>query len=64
MLMIEKGQQQGGIDLYVIDTIHEHTTYDTIRRYAVDKATFQRYFPNWNYKNNSKPRLQPKRKKA
>jgi len=62
--MTENRQKQSGIDLYVIDTVHEHTTYDVFRRYAVDKETFERYFPDWNYKSDSKPRLQPRRKKA
>jgi hypothetical protein len=56
-------QKESPLELYVIDEIHEHTYYDTIRKYAVDKQTFKKYFPNWNYNNNSKPKLYPKRKK-
>ena len=56
-------QKESPLELYVIDEIHEHTIYDTIRKYAVDKETFQKYFPNWKYGNNSKPKLYPKRKK-
>jgi hypothetical protein len=55
--MKDKEEQQGGIDLYVIDTVHEQTVYNTIRSFAVDKATFEKYFPDWKYKNNSKSRL-------
>jgi hypothetical protein len=61
--MTDRGQKQNGIELYVIDTVHEHTIYDVIRQYAVDRETFEKYFPDWTYKNNSKQRLQPKRKR-
>ena len=61
--MTEKDRKQGEIELYILDTVHEHTTYDVIRSLAVDKETFKKYFPDWYYKNNSKPRLQPKKKR-
>ena len=63
MYMKDKEHKQGGIDLYVIDTVHEQTIYDIVRRFAVDKDTFEKYFLNWNHKGNTKPKLQPKRKK-
>ncbi|MDR2146474.1 MAG: hypothetical protein LBE91_08465 [Tannerella sp.] len=62
--MRDKEQQQDGIDLYVIDTVHEQTVYNTIRSLAVDRATFEKYFPDWKHKHNSKQRLRPKQKKA
>lgn len=60
---MDNGQEQSFLNLYVIDEIHEHTYYDTIRKYAVDKPTFERYFPNWNHNGNSKQKLQPRRKR-
>ena len=59
-----KEQEQEELNFYVIDTLHERTAYDTVYKYVVDKDTFKKYFPNWNDNNNSKPKLQPKRKKA
>ena len=61
--MIDNEQKESPLELYVIDEIHEHTIYETIRKYAVDKATFQKYFPDWNLKDNSKPKLKPKQKR-
>ena len=61
--MMNKEQKESPVELYVIDTVHEYTSYDTIRKYAVDKESFEKYFPNWNHKSNSKPRLRPKRKR-
>jgi len=61
-----KGKQEDkdALELYVIDTVHEHKSYDIFHKYAIDKETFNRYFPDWEYKNSSKPKLKPKRKKA
>jgi hypothetical protein len=55
--MKDREQKQGDIDLYVIDTVQEQIFYDVVRRVAVDKATFEKYFPDWKYKNNSRPKL-------
>ena len=62
--MTDNEQKESFLELYVLDTMHEHTIFDRIRRLAVDKTTFEKYFPNWKHKGNSKPKLQPKRKKA
>jgi hypothetical protein len=45
--MTNREQKQGAIDLYVIDSVHEQTIYNTIRSFAVDKSTFEKYFPDW-----------------
>ena len=64
MKIKEKEQNQPITDFYVIDTLHERTVYDTVYKYVVDRDTLKKYFPNWDIQGNSKPKLQPKRKKA
>ena len=64
MKIKRKDEETGELKLYVIDTVHEHKTYDIFHQYAIDEETFKRYFPNLEYKNRSKPKLQPRRKKA
>ena len=63
MRIKRKEENEDNLELYVLDTVIERTTYDTIHRYAIDKETFNQYFPNWNVKSNSKPKLQAKRKR-
>ena len=64
MRIKEKEQKQQALELYEVTNFHERTVYDTVYKYIVDKATIQKYFPNWDINNNSTPKLQPKRKKA
>ena len=64
MRIKEKEPKEKNLDLYVIDTFVEQTSYDVIHQFAVDEQTFKKYFPNWNYKKRFKPKLQPKRKKV
>ena len=51
-------------ELFAIDEVCERTIHDVVYRYVVDRKTLDKYFPNWNCNNESKPKLQPKRKKA
>ena len=56
MKIKRKNEKENPVEVYVIDTIHEQTIYNTTRKYAVDKDTFKKYFPNWNIKTGSKSR--------
>ena len=62
--MTDNEQKESFVDLYVLDTVHEHTIFDRICRLAVDKSILEKYFPDWKHKGNSKHKLQPKHKKA
>ena len=57
-------EKKQGVELFAIDEVCERTIHDVVYRYVVDRKTFEKYFPNWNYNNESKPKLQAKRKKA
>jgi|GEM_PF-2980793 len=64
MRIKEKEQKMKNLKLYQIDEMRERVIFDTVYKYVVDKATFKKYFPNWNDDDKSKPKLKPKRKKA
>jgi hypothetical protein len=61
MKMSEKEQKQWILDLYVLNGMPERKYHDIIKKNAVAKDIIKKYFPNWNYNNTSKPKLEPRR---